>query len=253
MRVKRILLTGDDGYLGIGTRVLIALLKDSYELKIVATLTQQSGVGGGVDLQSVKKWGRAMVDGIPAVWLDGSPSDTMEFAASYFKKPFDLIISGINWGANIGFALNSSGTFAAALRGVGAGLSSRALIMSWHTPQDEFFKEHRKDDNLEPFLEFPGRMAKRIFDICLENDLWGKTFVNINFPREPTEIYKITKVATDITKFYKYPLDIDYEDQTVKYPDEAFADEENLEKNDSLDTGALNQGFISVSPVEFLG
>ena len=47
MKVKKILLSGDDGYEAVGIRVLVELLKDSYELKIAATKGQRSAIGGG--------------------------------------------------------------------------------------------------------------------------------------------------------------------------------------------------------------
>ena len=50
MNIKRILLTGDDGYNSLGTRLLIYFLKDRYELAIAGTKHQQSGVGGHVNV-----------------------------------------------------------------------------------------------------------------------------------------------------------------------------------------------------------
>ena len=51
MKVKRILVTGDDGYNSLGVRVLAHFLKDKYDLEIVATKTQYRGVGGMFNLR----------------------------------------------------------------------------------------------------------------------------------------------------------------------------------------------------------
>lgn len=253
MNVKRILLTGDDSYKGLGLRLLIAMLRNEYELAIAATLNQQSGVGGKMDLFSVKTWGEETVDGIPAVWLDGSPVDTIEFAQSYFHEKFDLVISGINWGANIGFALTSSGTFAAGVRAVGAGLAPKGIIMSWHTPPDTFMKNHSLDEDASAFLPYPGKVAKEMVELCINEDFWEKTFVNINFPMTQSSEYKITQPAKNITGFYRYPCILDREKRTFCYPHEAFPEEQDKTRDLSLDTGTVNEGFISISPLEYLG
>lgn len=251
--IKRILITGDDGYVGAGTRALVSLLKNSYELEIAATLRQQSGVGGKIDLQSEKKWGKTEIEEVSTMWLDGSPADVMNVSSVYYHKSFDLIVSGINLGANIGYALISSGTFAAAVRGVGVGLAPRAIIMSWDTPSADFFREHNKNEDITKFLEYPGNMAKTMFDLCLENDMWGKPFVNINFPYKKTEDYKMTRASNSISRFYTYIVDIDQDKHIVSAPKD-IAVEKNLRETDTrLDTGALNRGFISVTPMEFVG
>src|SRR4030043_988938 len=131
MRTNRILLTGDDGYNSLGTRVLIHHLKDKYDISVVGTKVQQSGVGGKLTLDRSFKWGLKKVDGIEAIWVDGTPVDAIEFAQGYFKKPFDLVISGINWGENVTPALISSGTFSAAVRALGVKIAGRAIAMSY--------------------------------------------------------------------------------------------------------------------------
>ena len=95
-QIKTILLTGDDGYNALGIRVLAHLLKDNYEVSIIATKTQQSAMGGKLTLSGSFKWGKEKVDGIDAVWVDGTPIDVTEFSQGYFKHKFDLVISGIN-------------------------------------------------------------------------------------------------------------------------------------------------------------
>ncbi len=154
--MKRILLTGDDGYNSIGTRLLIHLLKDSYELVVVGTKTQQSGVGGLLHLKEGCTYGETCLDDIQAFWVDGSPGDAMEFAHGYFKAPFDYVISGINLGENVGPALVASGTVCAAVRALGLDVAPHAIAISWTTPPDFFFKKHDETDSLSQYLEHPG-------------------------------------------------------------------------------------------------
>lgn len=251
MRVKRILLTGDDSYNGIGLRILTSILKDKYELTIAATLNQQSGIGGAITYTNEQRWGETAVDGVDTVWVDGTPSDVMEFAQGYYEKPFDLVISGINWGLNTGYALISSGTFSAAVRCIGVGLTPKAIVMSMSSPTDDWKRKHSENDDLTPFLDYPGKIAREIIDLCIENNNWDKTFVNVNFPKNPITKYKMTKVDKDITKCFKYPLEIDKEMKTFKYPKQLLADKKDRERDITLDAGALNNGYISISPFDF--
>jgi len=101
MSKKSILLTGDDGYDSLGTRILIHVLKKSYTLFIAGTKRQQSGVGGHKSITGTGEWGVENVDGVPALWVDGTPVDAIEAAKSWYTKPFDYIVSGINWGINV--------------------------------------------------------------------------------------------------------------------------------------------------------
>jgi 5'-nucleotidase len=251
MNPKRILLTGDDSYHGTGLRVLINFLKAKYDLNIAATFTQQSGVGGGFTMEKVKEWGESEVDGVSAVWVKSTPADVMEFAQGYFLEKglkFDLVISGINWGPNIGYALNSSGTYGAAIRAIAVGLAPKAIVMSLDRPVEDWNKNH-EGEKAEDYFEYPGNAAEMIFNLCLENDNWGKSVVNVNFPAKSTMDYKMTKLSTDVTKFFKYPVNIDWEKKTFTYPEQWMADEAGREQDPEIDTGALNNGLISVTPM----
>lgn len=249
MKLKKILLTGDDGYQSLGLRILIAVLNDEFDLKIAATKKQQTGVGGGLTFTRAVKWGESKVDGVDAVWVDALPADAMEFAQGYFEEKFDLVISGINFGENVGYTIASSGTFGAAWRAVGAGLAPKAIMMSWVRPQSEWFMEHSKKDSVSGFLDYPGKFARKLIDICVKEDFWGVNLVNINFPAEPTGEYKITKLYPDLTKYYNYPVEIDRKAKTFKYPDNMYSDE-TVEISNDYDIGALRKGFVSVTPLD---
>jgi 5'-nucleotidase len=119
MGKKRILLTGDDGYKSIGIRLLISLLRDDFDLKIAGPKVQQSGAGGKINL-SGGKWERVEVDGIEGVSVTGSPSDAVEVARTIYGNSFDLVISGLNYGANVGTGF-ASGT-------VGAGVTIKSGV-----------------------------------------------------------------------------------------------------------------------------
>jgi 5'-nucleotidase len=242
--MKRILLTGDDGYNSIGTKILVHLLKDKYELKIAATTKQRSGVGGHISLKHGGKFGIDQVDGVEALWVDKYPVDAIECARSYFKEPFDLIISGINWGENVGVAFATSGTISAALRGLGIGLSNKAITISWKVDSALWTKTN-SHLGIEPYLDYPGKRAAELIEKIIENDFFGYDGFNINLPSNKSDKIKVTSQLKNISEFYKYPLDLDFENGTFQYP---FGETGN-DISENSDIGAISKGFISITPI----
>lgn len=246
----RILLTGDDGYNSIGIRLLVHFLKKDHELLIAATKDQQSGVGGHLSVNSHRtkdggKWGEAVIDGVPALWVDGYPCDAMELCVGHFDRPFDLVISGINLGANVGNSVISSGTFAAAIRALSTRIAPRAIVMSWLTPSSFWAKKHSGDEDISSSIDFPGSAAGALVTQAEKEQFWGATLLNINFPAEKTKKVRFTNMLQDVTEYYKYPLIKDMKNHRFSYPFEA---SEHTNTDIHNDTGALIAGFISVTP-----
>lgn len=242
--MKRILLTGDDGYNSVGTKILVHLLKDKYELKIAATSKQRSGVGGHISLKHGGKFGIDKIDGIEALWVDKYPVDAIECARSYFKEPFDLIISGMNWGENVGVAFATSGTISAALRGLGIGLSNKAITISWKV-NHELWTSTNSHLGIDPYIDYPGKTAVGIIEKIIENDFFGIDGFNINLPSHKSDKIKLTSQLTDISEFYKYPLDLDFENGIFQYP----YGETGNNISDKFDIGAISKGYISITPI----
>lgn len=246
MNISRILLTGDDGYTAIGIRLLVHYLKDSYDLAIAATKDQMSGVGGHMNIRNGADVGEDSVDGVPAVWVDGYPSDAIDCAQGYFPKPFDLVISGINLGANVSGSLISSGTFAAAFRSISVGLAPRAMAMSWFISPEHIFRRHTHNDDISRYLPYPGQAAYDLFNLALSQKFWGSPLLNINFPDKPTRSVRITRTHPRIADFYLYPVTFDGDRTHFEYP--AVYAESYDSLPESTDCGAVTRGHISVSP-----
>jgi len=214
MKKQRILLTGDDGYNSLGTRVLIHLLKEDFDLSIAGTLTQQSGVGGHKHIVEGGVWGEDIVDDVPALWLDGSPVDVMEAAKIHFSQPFDYCISGINWGINIDGCLYSSGTFSAAYYAHSLGVANKIIAISWDIPSAHYFIRHNGIDLLDEFIKHPGESAKMVIHTSFEKNLWGAEILNINIPSLPTNIIEF---ATPLSFVYGFWPDIVLDKETAKF------------------------------------
>lgn len=248
MNIKRILLTGDDGYNSIGTRLLVYFLKDRYELAIAGTRSQQSGVGGHVSVLKGGTWGQEEVDGIPALWVNTYPADAIHLATSFYKQPFDLVISGINLGLNIGGGIISSGTFSAAAVAMSLQMAKRAMVMSWDVHYSQYFKDHHGAEDVKGYIDYPGSVVFDLITRAIERDFWGASILNVNFPLKKTRRVRFTKPLPDLKLFYDYPLRTDEKRHTFAYP----KDKPNRRQNRDLkyDSGAVLGGYISLTLYE---
>jgi 5'-nucleotidase len=132
----RILVTNDDGIDSIGLHVLtraICELDGEHEVHVVAPDQEFSGAGAALGALHLiqPEVRRGHIDDCPAnaVWkVSGPPALCVMFARlGAFGPPFDLIVSGINPGANVGRAVYHSGTVGAALTGRNGGISGIAV------------------------------------------------------------------------------------------------------------------------------
>ncbi|MFP4168000.1 MAG: 5'/3'-nucleotidase SurE [Desulfonatronovibrionaceae bacterium] len=164
-----ILLTNDDGIHAPGLRGLHrALLTAGYRVYVVAPLTEQSAVGHSVTIFSPVRVREIREDGFSGIGLSGTPVDCVKWALSHHlqSKP-DLIISGINNGANVGVDILYSGTVSAATEGALAGIPALAVSLDEFTPRD-MSAEAQWTAGLIPDLD--------------RETLPGRCVLNINFP-----------------------------------------------------------------------
>ena len=130
----RILVTNDDGIHSPGLWDLAAALKDVGHVCVVAPDRDFSGVGTAMTLLSVLRVQQidSPVPGVEALAVQGTPSDCVILATeSLFDEPFDLLVSGINPGANMGLDVLSSGTVGGALQGMYRGMPSMAISAAY--------------------------------------------------------------------------------------------------------------------------
>lgn len=247
-KLMRILLTGDDGYTAIGTRLLIHLLKDQAELFVASTREQQSGVGGRLSMRGFE-WQRTTVDGVEAFCVEGSPVDAVELATIYFKEPFDLVISGVNLGANLSSAIFSSGTVNAALRAVANELAHQAVALSWDLPGGFHLRDHDGSEPLTKYLKYPGKAVAQILELAREHQYWQSPLLNINFPQQPSTQVRLTKVMPLIKEAWgKSTSDVQ---GTSGHFDYSSGRVHNKRHSPEFDVKALTDGYISISPCLF--
>ncbi|HEY3336133.1 MAG TPA: 5'/3'-nucleotidase SurE [Candidatus Limnocylindrales bacterium] len=116
----RILVTNDDGIESRGILALKRALDPIGDVTVVAPDTNQSAVGHQKTLmRPLRVRERTLADGSMGYSVDGSPTDCVSLAfLGFFEERFDLVASGINYGANLGDDITYSGTVSAAMEAV---------------------------------------------------------------------------------------------------------------------------------------
>jgi 5'-nucleotidase len=127
----RILVTNDDGIDSLGLHILARALRHRGDVVIAAPDSEYSGAGaslGALHLLQAEIH-RVSIAGISSAWsVSGPPALCVMFARlGAFGPPFDLVVSGINPGANVGRAVYHSGTVGAALTARAGGISGVAV------------------------------------------------------------------------------------------------------------------------------
>jgi len=176
----KILLTNDDGIHAPGLFALYEALKADYQLHIVAPESEMSAVGHAITLTSPLRVQAVHKNGsFFGYAVTGTPADCVKIAVRVLlERPPDIVLSGINPGANVGVNVLYSGTVSAATEGAFLGVPSAAI--SINTRQN-------------PDFRFAARFSKEIIRFLSENRLKRGTALNVNIPAVPPE--KITGVC----------------------------------------------------------
>jgi 5'-nucleotidase len=127
----RILVTNDDGIDSVGLHVLARAMNRHGEVVVVAPDREYSGASSAVGALHIMQpeVHKAYIDGMKESWaLSGPPALCVMFARlGLFGAPFDLVVAGINPGANVGRSVYHSGTIGAALTARNAGINGVAI------------------------------------------------------------------------------------------------------------------------------
>jgi 5'-nucleotidase len=127
-----ILVSNDDGYRAPGIAVLADALSAEHDISVVAPERNCSGASNSLTLE---RGLRACQVAENSYYVDGTPTDTVHLAVTGLLKTMpDMVVSGINAGANMGDDVLYSGTIAAAMEGRHLGLPAIAVSMDSYTP-----------------------------------------------------------------------------------------------------------------------
>jgi 5'-nucleotidase len=173
----KILLTNDDGIYAQGLGALYRELSGDFELVVVAPESEMSAVGHAITLDSPLRVRDVYKNGsFFGYGVSGTPADCVKIAVEELLEiPPDLIISGINLGANVGVNVLYSGTVSAATEGAFLGIRSAAISL---------------DTLKAPDFGFAARFSREIIGFIIENDLRKGTALNVNIPAIPEDKIK---------------------------------------------------------------
>ena len=221
----RILITNDDGAGAAQLPALIRWCRRLGDVTVVVPKFEQSGKSHSIEIHKPFEAKQIALSDDITVWtVDSTPADCVRFACSGLKLTFDLVISGVNRGLNLGHDIMYSGTFAAACEAVNNGIKALALSTS------VTYYDHATDhlEEIFAFLE-----SHKLLE-C--NDLY-----NINIPVNPKGI-RITRQGGPYFVEEFQAMENDMYNPVGKPVQSSSADQ-------SLDTVAHRRGFISLSPM----
>lgn len=186
----RILVTNDDGVDAIGLHVLARRLTElGGELVVAAPDREYSGAGAALGtLHLIRpEVRRVEIDGVSEAWsVTGPPALCVVFGRlGVFGGPFDLVMSGINPGANAGRAIYHSGTVGAALTARNGGVSSVAVsqAVAGFGVEGQGWDDMLSDQHWDTAAEVGFRVARAMLD-----DLPADPIVlNVNVPNRPLD------------------------------------------------------------------
>ena len=235
----RILLTNDDGINAPGLNVLERIARQlSDDVWICAPAEEQSGAGHSLTLSRPV---RLRQHAERRFSVSGTPTDSVTMALrKALPGPPDLILSGVNRGANLGDDVTYSGTVAAAMEGALAGIRSIALSQVYR-------KEGVGNDVSFAAAEEWG--AKAIAPL-LEVPFSPRTLININFPPVPADAVKGIRVVRQGFHDYGRGTVIEAVDpRGFPYFWFGLHGIEHTPGHES-DLEAIAEGFVSVTPLQ---
>lgn len=236
----RILLTNDDGIYAPGLRALRQELRKLGSVTVVAPATEQSAAGHSVTLLNPLLVSEVFEDDRKTFigWaVEGRPADCVKLALlELLPDPPDVIISGLNAGSNAGINVLYSGTVAAAIEG--AFYRQTAIAVSL-----EYDKK---------IYDFPtaARLARQVIEQILAHKPTPGSLFNVNIPvleRGPVKGIKV--MPQNISPYYeKFDRRVNPRGRTYFWSSPEFI---CPEPHPGSDVEALNEGFITVTPLKF--
>ncbi len=235
MKKPIILLTNDDGINAPGLKHLWNALRELCDLFIVAPSSEKSGAGLSLTLRDPLhiepvSW----EDKTPAWKVSGTPADCVRMAThALLPHAPDLVISGINKGANSGRTLLYSGTVGGAIEGVMHNIPSIALSCEdFYEPRYHFF-----EPEIFPLIEY-----------ILNHPLPKGSLLNVTFPSAYEASHKGYCLARQGLGYYKEsPLKGTHPEGREYYW--MGGDWESCDEHEESDVSLLQKGYITAVPV----
>src|SRR5512133_3963743 len=243
----RVLLTNDDGIAAEGLHAARHALQavEGLDVHVIAPDSNRSATARSITTRSplsVKEVDFG--DGWRGFATDGPPVDCVRFAdlGLLGERP-DLIVSGINHGANLGDDITYSGTVAAAFEGIVLGLPAVAISQQSEKREMDFRLGRSFDFDLA--AGFLAGLVRRL----AEEGMPEGTLINVNCPAGEANGVEVTHLGKRLYDDELKLVDEDPEDGRRRY--EIYGFEPSFEDEEGSDLSAIARGRVSVTPVHF--
>ncbi len=235
----RILLTNDDGVQAPGLQVLERIARTlSDDIWVVAPAEEQSGAGHSLTLTTPLRLRKL---GERRFCVSGTPTDAVMMAIAWLMKdhPPQLVLSGVNRGANLGEDVTYSGTVSAAMEGALAGIPSIAL--------SQVYAREGMGDTV-PFAAAEA-WAARVLRPLIATPMEPHTLINVNFPAlAPDDVRGVRVVAQGLRDYGR--LRIDQRTDPRGYNYYWFGLRPTVETpGHRTDLEAIADGYVAVTPL----
>lgn len=227
--MPKILITNDDGIDSDGIKALADSLARLGDISVVAPASDMTAVSHSLTLyrplrieqRNENHWS-----------VDGTPTDCVVMAVNHIlKERPDLVVSGINKGANLGYDVHYSGTVAGALE---------ATIYSIPAIAVSLVGSHNYD------FSYAAEFAREVAAKALKEGLPNGTLLNVNVPRGPIKGVAITRQGTRIART-KIIEGVDPRKQRYYWIGQDFVSWDQEQGTDFL---AVRAGLVSITPLK---
>jgi 5'-nucleotidase len=226
----RILISNDDGYKADGIIQLAKSLSEIAEVIVVAPSENKSAASSSLTLGKPLKPIQIEKN---VYAIDATPSDCVHLAlCGFIKESIDLVVTGINFGANLGDDVIYSGTVAGAIEGRFLGLPSIAMsLASWECKH----------------FDTAGNIAKLLVAQINKAPVANNTIINVNVPDIPMTEIKGIKSTRLGNRHKSEPSIQDLKDPSLYWIGENGKEADNGE---GTDFHAVSNNFVSVTPLQ---
>ncbi len=224
----KILIVNDDGIDALGIRLLAEWAKKLGEVTVVAPKREQSAKSHAIDIANAYEIKKVpFIEGVTAYSVDSTPADCVRFGVVGLKAEYDLVLSGINRGVNVGGDIVYSGTIGAVFEAAKLGI--KALAFSSFPNEQEAAAEY----------------LDAAYAYVTENGLFEEnSMYNINIPANAKGI----RMTYQGTTYYSDDFErVEGTENMYRQVGDLIPDEhpEDMDR----DTVALHAGYITVTPL----
>ena len=237
--MTHILVSNDDGIFAPGLKSLVMAMLEVGDVTVIAPKDNQSASG---HRKTLTRPLRAVPvhdifpENVKAYAVDGAPSDCTALALlGLVEEPIDIVVAGINNGANVGQDITYSGTVSVTLEAAIFGLPGVAFSLDSRAP----------DVDYSPCIPYAQQIVKQV----LAEGLPHHTILNVNFPPVPSEEIKGIKITVQGSRVYRDVLETRHDPFGKPYY--WIAGQEPTGEVDiaGTDIWAVYRNYVSVTPI----